>query len=149
MVFLQSDTSDVSSNSPNQQNTLHTAHIYYAYLWCVLFYASVNTRTSGKFFDTRSRCDPWWKDGKILLASTDIGLNSHRVFWDKGDFPKRQHILMLVNAENICIALFKNPTYGRQRICWPMRIVGPIQFWRGCVIYLKNKIKKLIKKNIF
>ena len=31
---------------------------------------------------------------------------------------------------------FKNPAYGRQRISRPMRIVGPIQFWRGCVIYL-------------
>ena len=30
----------------------------------------------------------------------------------------------------------KNPAYGRQRISRPMRIVGPIQFWRGCVIYL-------------
>ena len=38
--------------------------------------------------------------------------------------------------------LSKNPAYGRQRISWPMRIVGPIQFWRGCVIYLKKKNKK-------
>ena len=30
----------------------------------------------------------------------------------------------------------KNPAYGRQRISRPMRIVGPIQFWRGCVIYI-------------
>ena len=30
----------------------------------------------------------------------------------------------------------KNPAYGRHRISRPMRIVGPIQFWRGCVIYL-------------
>ena len=30
----------------------------------------------------------------------------------------------------------KNPAYGRQRISRPMRIVGPIQFWRGCMIYL-------------
>ena len=28
----------------------------------------------------------------------------------------------------------KNPAYGRQRISWPMRIVGPIQFWRACMI---------------
>ena len=25
--------------------------------------------------------------------------------------------------------------YGRQQLSRPMRIVGPIQFWRGCVIY--------------
>ena len=30
----------------------------------------------------------------------------------------------------------KNLAYGRQRISRPMRIVGPIQFWRSCVIYL-------------
>ena len=30
----------------------------------------------------------------------------------------------------------KNPEYGRHHLTWPMRIVGPIQFCRGCVIYL-------------
>ena len=29
----------------------------------------------------------------------------------------------------------KNPAYGRHKLSRPMRIVGPIQFWRGCVIY--------------
>ena len=29
----------------------------------------------------------------------------------------------------------KNPAYGRPRLSWPMRIVGQIQFWRGCAIY--------------
>ena len=33
----------------------------------------------------------------------------------------------------------KNPAYGRHRISGPMRIVGPIQFWRVCVIYLEEK----------
>ena len=37
---------------------------------------------------------------------------------------------------------FKNPAYGRQRISRPMRIVGPIQFWRGGVIYQKKKSLK-------
>ena len=42
----------------------------------------------------------------------------------------------------------KNPAYGRHRISRPMRILGPIQFWRGCVIYLKNlKKKKNQRKN--
>ena len=38
----------------------------------------------------------------------------------------------------------KNPAYGRQRISRPMRIVGPIQFWRGCVIFkrLRNFSQK-------
>ena len=35
----------------------------------------------------------------------------------------------------------KNPAYGRQRISRPMRIVGRIQFWRGCKIYLKKDNK--------
>ena len=30
----------------------------------------------------------------------------------------------------------KNPAYGRHQLSWPMQIVGPIQIWRGCVIYL-------------
>ena len=37
----------------------------------------------------------------------------------------------------------KNPAYGRHQLSRPMRIVGPIQIWKGCVIYLlKNKNKK-------
>ena len=35
----------------------------------------------------------------------------------------------------------KNHAYGRQRISRPMRIVGPIQFWKGCVINLKKRKK--------
>ena len=29
----------------------------------------------------------------------------------------------------------ENPLYGRHQLSRPMRIVGQIQFWRGCVIY--------------
>ena len=36
----------------------------------------------------------------------------------------------------------ENPAYGRHRISQPMRIVGPIQFWRVCVIYLEKERKK-------
>ena len=36
----------------------------------------------------------------------------------------------------------KNPAYGRHQISQPMRIIGPIQFWRVCVIYLEKKKKK-------
>ena len=32
--------------------------------------------------------------------------------------------------------LSKNPAYGRHQLCRPMRIVGPIQIWRGNMIYL-------------
>ena len=35
--------------------------------------------------------------------------------------------------------LVKNPAYGRHQISRPMRIVGPIQVWRVCVIYLEEK----------
>ena len=34
----------------------------------------------------------------------------------------------------------KKTAYGGYRISRPMQIVGPIQFWRGCVIYLKKNI---------
>ena len=40
----------------------------------------------------------------------------------------------------------KNPAYGRQIISRPMRIVGPIQFMRGCMIYLKKRRKRRRKK---
>ena len=42
--------------------------------------------------------------------------------------------------------LNKNPAYGRQRISQPMRIVGLIQFLRGCMIYLREEEKKTEKK---
>ena len=29
----------------------------------------------------------------------------------------------------------RNPAYRRHQLSRPMLIVGPIQFWRGCVIY--------------
>ena len=35
----------------------------------------------------------------------------------------------------------KNQAYGKQRISQPMQIVGPIQFWRGCVIYQREEEK--------
>ena len=31
---------------------------------------------------------------------------------------------------------YKNSAYGRHQLSWPMRPVGPIQIWRGSVIYL-------------
>ena len=40
----------------------------------------------------------------------------------------------------------KNPLYGRQRISQPMRIVGPIQFLRGYMIYLKEEEKRRRKQ---
>ena len=49
---------------------------------------------------------------------------------------KQHHLQELVNWRE------KNPAYGRHRISRPMRIVGPIQFWSVCVIYLEEKEKK-------
>ena len=40
---------------------------------------------------------------------------------------------------------WKNPAYGRQRISWLILIVGLIQFWRGCVIYLQKKSSKIFE----
>ena len=39
-------------------------------------------------------------------------------------------------------SITKNPAYGRHRISRPMRIVGLIQFWRVCVIYLEEEKKE-------
>ena len=36
----------------------------------------------------------------------------------------------------------KNLAYGRQRISQPMRIVGQIQFLRGCMVYQRKRKKK-------
>ena len=41
----------------------------------------------------------------------------------------------LITRKGLSYYTQKNPAYGRQRISRPMRIVGSIQFWRGCVIY--------------
>ena len=44
-------------------------------------------------------------------------------------FSLRQRIIIIIEPSN------KNPAYGRHQLSRPMRIVGPIQFWRGCMIY--------------
>ena len=36
-----------------------------------------------------------------------------------------------IRGQEILELVKKNPAYGRQRISRPMRIVGPLQFWRG------------------
>ena len=56
------------------------------------------------------------------------------------------HINPIWRIRSTCIYIFvyvccipclniskKNPAYGRQRISRPMRKVGPILFWRGCM----------------
>ena len=40
----------------------------------------------------------------------------------------------------------KNPAYGKHQLSRPMRIVGPIQIYRGCVIYLRKKKEKKEKR---
>ena len=46
-------------------------------------------------------------------------------------FNKRKCKIRTIN-----IVYSKNPAYRRQRISRPMRLVGPIQFWRACVIFI-------------
>ena len=46
------------------------------------------------------------------------------------------YFFFLFKVELVLMSHKKNPAYGRQRISRPMRIVRPIQFWRGWVIYL-------------
>jgi hypothetical protein len=41
-----------------------------------------------------------------------------------------------------------NPAYGRHQLSRPMRILGPIQIWRGCVIFFFFFCNRwLVKKN--
>ena len=41
----------------------------------------------------------------------------------------------LIVDENVG-SLIKNPAYGRHQLSRPMRIIGLIKIWRGCMIYL-------------
>ena len=54
--------------------------------------------------------------------------------------------------KNFTVVRRKNPAYGRHRISQPMRILGLIQFLRGCMIFLKIKLQGLeifLKKKIY
>ena len=46
-------------------------------------------------------------------------------------------------SDNVRERVKKNPAYGRHQPSRPMRIVGPIQFWRGCVIYRSSSKRGL------
>ena len=54
---------------------------------------------------------------------------------------QRSHSLGDFFAAQKTFVCIKNPAYGRHRISRPMRIVGPIKFWRVYVIYLEKKNK--------
>ena len=52
---------------------------------------------------------------------------------------------------NKATSITKNPAYRRQRISRPMWIIGPIQFWIGCVtfvfsLFFTAKSAKTVKK---
>ena len=51
-----------------------------------------------------------------------------------------EHVNLKVACNARTYTFKKNPAYGRHQLSRPMRIVGPIQIWRGCVIYLTKKI---------
>ena len=99
------------------------------------------------------------KTGRHSLKTTIPGCPTHIVlgrflFWNKRDqnlyhlslhsfcstiskcvkFLEFQPILAVLGFFSL-----KNPAYGRHQLSRPMRIVRPIQFWRGCVIYLYKK----------
>ena len=80
---------------------------------------------------------------KLCNAQKGVGPN---FTWsnEQNEFMNRKlcHNLQFVTrTENV---KKKNPAYGRHQHSRPMGIVGPIQFWRGCVIYL---LKKKLNKN--
>ena len=48
-----------------------------------------------------------------------------------------QHVFSCYSWKFLYNSCFKkNPAYGRHQLSRPMRIVGPIQIWRGCMVYL-------------
>ena len=51
-----------------------------------------------------------------------------------------------INTWKVQSVQIKNPAYGRHQVSQPMRIVGPIQIWRGCVIYLFLLFDRLREK---
>ena len=71
---------------------------------------------------------------KLKKEHNDVLMEIERIEEDKSKIGPRQRQL-----KESCK---KNPAYGRHRISRPMWIVGPIQFWRVCVIYLEKRRKK-------
>ena len=67
----------------------------------------------------------------IIDEKGELALTTYR----RGNIVKLDHNMLILEID-LAFHKEKNPAYGRQRISRPMRIVGPIQFWRGCVIYL-------------
>ena len=52
-------------------------------------------------------------------------------FWMQSNYLKFKDLPLLPTTKVFSVPSLKNPAYGRHRISRPMRIVGPIQFWRG------------------
>ena len=80
------------------------------------------------------RCD--------IHTRTQTDKSTYRLNWPRGWFSENS---FSHNINSIAIKLRfskKNPAYGRHQLSRPMRIIGPIQIWRGCVIYLKKKKMK-------
>ena len=102
----------------------------------------------------------WWLCGEVLLSQRQPPLRpvTSPVQCSLAQSPnaRHHHYLQWPTNSEICILLnyiyttymghndldeyyAKNPAYGRQRISRLMRIVGPIQFCKSCVIYLNKK----------
>ena len=69
----------------------------------------------------------------------------HGVYDKKNQIIPIKHRIMRVKRKYVNVNV-KNSTYGRHQLSQPMRILGPIQFWRGCVIYLYKRKEKNKKK---
>ena len=79
---------------------------------------------------------------KVNFSENSTKKNNSEKNTQKSKFTQKYHKTSDSPIENTQrskftkVKYYKNPAYGRQRISRLMRIVGPIQFWRGCVIYL-------------
>ena len=92
----------------------------------------VNTRKKDFFyFFSINRKKRKISPNQIFVENIYYNMKKNNIFYEKVHTDIKQ-IKDLVSFK----LMIKNPAYGRHGISRPMWIVGPIQFWRGCVIYL-------------
>ena len=70
-----------------------------------------------------------------ITESEKIHLYNSFTFDKQQKTIKKNYILLINTQVAYGKSSRKNPAYGKYQLSRPMRIVGPIQFWRGCVIY--------------
>ena len=102
--------------------------------WSLLVEECIPTLTATATTEEEKNADSNKKREKSIGASLRIGRQNQCLPYTRFLHCKQSESMWLSPGYWI-----KNPAYGRHRISRPMRIVGPIKFWRGCVIYIEEK----------